>query len=355
MIVYYFLFLIITLWGIRWIRKDERRGILGLDRISSVALNGVFVAVVMIRHMWQGVYGFYVHNAYNPQNWLDFRFMWIDSLWRQLLVVSFLFYSGFGVVEQIKVKGRSYIKDFPKKRIFVVWANFAVAIVFFGILNFVFGNYISIKQFIAAFGFVRQIGNPAWYIACILWCYVVVWLVAKLTDDFIKLRFISGGGVLAGISLWVGVVCMIKGNGASTWYNTSFAFAMGVVVSLYKKEIEQIVERFYWPILLISLMGFIITYNVDWLKFSLMHNVVSVFFMASLLLLSCRIKIGNPILLWLGRHVFPIYMYEFLVILLVDGLLPAPATQFAAISYSAAIIMVTLVIANFYSKWRISL
>ena len=46
----------------------------------------------------------------------------------QMIVVPFLFYSGYGVMESIKMKGLDYIKSIPCHRILSTLLNFDVAV-----------------------------------------------------------------------------------------------------------------------------------------------------------------------------------------------------------------------------------
>lgn len=348
MILFYITLLILTFWGASFRRKEEEC-LPCFDKATTVAINGLAIAIVAIRH----VRGTYLE--YKGFGFSDGCFALIDDSFRQLLVVTFLFYSGFGVVEQIKSKGESYVQAFPKKRIFVTWANFAVAVAFFGVANLILGNNFSVKHFAAALVFLGQIGNPAWYIACILWCYTMVYLVAKVTNKFMMSRYFAGVGMMVGTFLWVGVSVMLKGYNTTFWYNTVTAFAMGAVISIFKEEVTKCIKRFYWPILAVSIAGFLLTYNINWHRLAITHDVVTLFFMSVVLLLACKIKIGNPVLNWLGSHIFPIYIYEFLIILVIKGMLPHPDTPVAAIVHSSLIFFLTFLTAKFYDKWRIVL
>ena len=64
-------------------------------------------------------------------------------------------------------------------------------------------------------------------------------------------------------------------------------------------------------------------------------------------------KVGNPILRWCGRHVFPIYMYQCLFFLLVHCLYHGRLTTLGAHFVVALILTATLIVARFYHHWEI--
>ncbi|MBR5442102.1 MAG: transcriptional regulator, partial [Clostridia bacterium] len=46
----------------------------------------------------------------------------------QLIVVTYLFYSGYGIMESYKRKGTPYIKSMPLQRLFRTWYHFAIVV-----------------------------------------------------------------------------------------------------------------------------------------------------------------------------------------------------------------------------------
>ena len=71
------------------------------------AIKGFFVITIFLSH-----FSSYVH----LETWYDKPLKIYCSLFAQLMVAPFLFYSGFGIFESVKNKGSAYIQTFPKKR-----------------------------------------------------------------------------------------------------------------------------------------------------------------------------------------------------------------------------------------------
>lgn len=76
-----------------------------------------------------------------------------------LLVVMFLFYFGFGVMESIQSKGMTYVKSTSLKKILFSLANYDVAIVVFHAMNLFLGIHYLVRQYILSFCFPRKIFN----------------------------------------------------------------------------------------------------------------------------------------------------------------------------------------------------
>ena len=78
--------------------KLQRRGFHEdyLEKNSVLPIKGLFVLFVFFRHSRE----YFVYDG--P---LDSVFLYIDSHMIQLIVSMFLFYSGFGIYESIKIKG----------------------------------------------------------------------------------------------------------------------------------------------------------------------------------------------------------------------------------------------------------
>lgn len=92
MILVYFCLLLISLMGFKVNLKGFNADYLSRD--TTLAIKGFFVILVFCRHFKQ-----YVTLG---DNLLDKMFIKADSLLGQLIVVMFLFYSGYGIFVQIK-------------------------------------------------------------------------------------------------------------------------------------------------------------------------------------------------------------------------------------------------------------
>ena len=89
----------------------------------------------------------------------------------QLIVVMFLFFSGYGVMSAIRNKGAAYVQAMPRHRILTVLVNFDVAVVIFAVLQLLLGRVFPVNRYLLSLVGWEQIGNSNWYIVAIaiLW------------------------------------------------------------------------------------------------------------------------------------------------------------------------------------------
>ena len=89
------------------------------------------------------------------------------------MVVSFLFYSGYGIMESIKNK-KDYMKSFFKKRILKLFITFALGIMVYILVNAIFHIKYSFLTTILAFTGITAIGNSNWFIFATFCLYFAV-------------------------------------------------------------------------------------------------------------------------------------------------------------------------------------
>lgn len=165
MLLFYLLILLLSLYGMSFVKSGFNQDYIGKEQCN--AIKGIFILIVFIRHIWPILrrYG-YDFSAFG-----DNIFFRIDRWMGQLLVVVFLFYSGYGVMESIKKKGKQYIDDMPRKRILNTLINFDIAVLAFLLLDLILGVDLDPLNTLLAFTSWTSIGNSCWYIFVILVCY----------------------------------------------------------------------------------------------------------------------------------------------------------------------------------------
>ena len=188
MLAIYISILLLLLYGVRIKQEVPQKGYLSKEQCNCI--KGFFIVVVFARH----IAPYLVKSGYSYSLGGDKLFHFIDSHIGQLLVVMFLFYSGYGVMESFKKKGIQYIEHIPKRRILTTLINFDVAIVFFLILNLVLNIDYPIKKILFSFIGWESIGNSNWYIFVILCCYLSTYLTFKLIVRDENSRKSIGGG-----------------------------------------------------------------------------------------------------------------------------------------------------------------
>ena len=280
-----------------------------LKREQTTAVNGVFVMLVFLRHFKEYI----VCGSYDRIFWI------VDGLLEQLIVTTFLFYSGYGILVSLKTK-KDYLQKFPK-RIFKVWVQFAIAVCLFMFLNLFTGKVYSTATILLSFMAWQSVGNSNWYILAILVLYVLSYIGGLMTsqDRLTTIIFVSA-------SCCVYVVVLILCGKGSWYYNTIFCYPLGMLFGKYEQKIRTSLEKTgtYLMIVMGCAAAFVVSYlctlkghGVIWL---VMVELRGIFFVLLVILATSRIQIGNPVLNWLGKHTFEIYILQRLPMIVLSGI-----------------------------------
>ena len=345
MIVFYFLILALALYGI----KINGKGLFYEEYIGLAqcnAIKGIFILVVFMRH----VVPYVTQAGYEMPTLLDKAFSLIDTQIGQLLVVMFLFYSGFGIMASIDKKGVSYINEIPKKRILTTFLNFDVAVGLFLLMDFILGIEIEIEQyFLARFGW-DSVGNSNWYIFVILLLYSLTYFSFKLSLWAGKINIV----VMSALA--VIILFMVK---APWWYNTLLSYPAGIFYYLYKEQIESIIRNKYTIALsglfILFLIIHIVNIKMPSIIYAYSYNLESIIFALLIVTITMKVKIGNKVLLWLGINLFPLYIYQRLPMILMRETIGVEWLATNPYLYCVISLMGMLLITYLYKLWRITL
>lgn len=300
MILFYLAILVLALWRCEIIKDQSSNELFNgaLNRTRTDAIKGIFILVVFCRHIFP-----YIAQQTDDFNYLDQLYITADGMVRQLLVVMFLFYSGYGVAESISDKGATYVNSMPRKRILTTFLNFSVAVMFFIALALILGHELTIKQCMLSLVGWKSVGNSNWYIFCILVLYGFTYVSYKLFTGRSKPLF-----ALSFLSIvYIFVIPVFRG---SYWVDTTFAYVTGVAFSTYKDKIEQIFKNYYWFSIIVLIILFSAFYLTPYQQFTIATNIYAIFFSLIVVLITMKVKIENRSLIWLGRNLFPLYIYQ---------------------------------------------
>ena len=151
MIIIYLVFLCVFLIGIKFTKKDFNEEY--LSKNTTTIINGLFVVTVFFSHF---------KNYIETTSILDTSLNKILGIVGQLMVATFLFYSGYGIMESIKNK-KGYVKNFFKNRFVPTFLNFAIAICLFLIMDIAIGKNYSVSTIALSFIGWDNVGNSDWY------------------------------------------------------------------------------------------------------------------------------------------------------------------------------------------------
>lgn len=266
-----------------------------LSKYQTTCINGFFVMLVLLFHFSDYVV---------LDSILDKPFLIFNKFRGQLIVITFLFFSGYGIMESIKKKGNDYVKKIPKNRFFKVFLHFVIAVCLFWAAQVGLGNNFSLSKILLTFLGWDSIGNSNWYIFAILIAYIFTYIAFSIfkKDNFKALLLISFLSFL-----YVFVIRIFKDG---WWYDTFLCYVVGMYYSFYKDDIEKLLKDkgMYIFVLFIFMNLFILYFTLK--KYTMINILLMISFGILITLLSKKIKVGNFILYWLGTHTFSMYVLQ---------------------------------------------
>lgn len=354
MITLYIIVFIIALWGIKP-RRNEQERLQYMSKDSTDAIKGIFILLVFFRHANEYV----KKSGFDYSSLADSLFSMTDSFLNQLIVVMFLFFSGYGIIYSISNKGDSYISNIPKHRILNTLLNFDIAVACFIILSFIIGHSFDTKTIILSFTGWESVGNSNWYIFVILICYLSTWLVFALNRGN---RSILTAALLNFGLLMIATIALALAGKPSHWYNTIFAYPIGMMFGLFKERFDSLVNKKYAA----CLIGAVICFAISTLLFfdknlpigensraiingsSWVIRVIS--FIIIILMVMTKFNIQNKTLIWLGGNLFPLYIYQRIPMIIISTYFDLNPTIFIIIS-----ILITCALIPIYRKIQFKL
>lgn len=297
------------------------------DYISKQQCNvvkGVCILFVFLSHAQQYI----LQYGYDYSRFGDSEYLRLNNSMGQLIVVMFLFYSGYGVMESFKYKGDAYQQTFPRKRILTTILNFDIAVLFFTLLYVIVGNEFQFGKFFLALLGWESIGNSNWYIFDIVLCYFSTWLAVYVSKKWSRMRFLP-----VQIFFILGMFIALYLTKETWWYDTLAAYLAGVLFSLNRIKIEKLFKRHYLISIVVVLMLFLFFHTFMplvngrlfsslpkiWeLFFGINGNLCAVCLAATVILFSMRVKFQNRWLEWFGIHLFPLYIYQRLAMIIIS-------------------------------------
>lgn len=274
-----------------------------LKREMTTCINGIFILLVFMSHFNQ-----YVRYSVPFDLWYARMIGKVG----QLMVTTFLFYSGYGIMESIKQKGKNYILRIPKKRIFGTLYKFIIAVNIFAIM----AHYnFPLKRLLLSFIGWSSIGNSNWYIFVILMLYLFVYInFSVFGNDYRK----GCVGVLVCTLLYIVIITKYT-KVIHCWYDTALCFPVGMFVSLHKEKLIHFFQKRYKAIsflvggivLYLCLKNFFVHYHIVSKKgIWIFQNMFYIFAVLLIVYITTNVYIKNEILFWFGNNLFSFYILQ---------------------------------------------
>ena len=281
-----------------------------LSKKQTTAIKGIFVLLVFFGHITQYIT---MGSAYER----------IVTSIGQLVVVMFLFYSGYGIMCQIMTKNDmgGYIKGFLKRRLLPIWQQFAFCVMLYLLLAVAMGKAqeYSIAQILLAFTGWTSIGNSNWFMFDTFILYLLIYVsFAHLDDKKTILNGLIVFSLLASVFA-VTLYCLKE----PYWWNTVLSFPLGMWYGYYKEKIDQFLfnnNRRYYLITAAAIVAFLfIRYSLIRRGYTAWYVLYAMIFALIVVFATMRVRIGNRVLAFLGSHIFSIYILQRLPMIFFQG------------------------------------
>ena len=323
--------LILCLWGFRFTQMNPDY----FSREETNAIKGIFAIIILCSHISS-----YVTTS---DSLADRVPLWFLCYLGQTMVAPYLFYSGYGIYYSFQNK-LDYARDFFRKRFLKTLIHFDLAIFLFIIVQAFFPIHYPTRNYLLCWIGWESIGNSNWFIFVILSLYLFAWLglIAEEKKRHALLfivTFLSG-------TLWV--LLRFVAHKDNWWIDTLAAFPLGMVFRFLQERIEahlrfELTHRWliYTAVLVAIYLGWHHLKGVD------NFGICSCLFCLVLTLITMKTRIGNPILSWLGKRAFAIYILQRLPMIILSryDLYQIPAL------YIPVVILTTLLLAEGFTHF----
>lgn len=341
MIFWYLLILIIALVNVRICKNGFFQDYLGKEQ--SNAIKGVFILLVFLGHALLDI----KLCGFSFEHKIDWLAQGLYREMGQLVVVMFLFYSGYGVMKSLLSKGKAYLASYPRKRLLATLLNFDVAVCCFILLAWIMGHRMDCSRIVLSFIGWDTFGNSNWYIFVILCCYLAFYVVFRIVGN----RYRLGAAALWAVS-FAGMITLYFFK-PSRWYNTVLVFPAGVVYALFFNELEKWIQKRYGLVTALLLVAFVFLHFM--MRMHPLHgltcNMKSIVFVLLIVALTMKVRINNRWIQWCGLSLFPIYIYQRLPMISIRGLLGSEWVCGHPHFFIGGCFVVTVGIAFLYNKY----
>ncbi len=270
-----------------------------LSKEVTTAVNGIFVMLVFLTHFKQ-----YVTLSNGA---VDSLYLQFNKGMGQLVVTTFLFYSGYGIMCSVKAKSQAYVNTIPRKRILSVWLHFIAAVSLFLITALAIGKEYSLKTILLAFTGWTSIGNSNWYIFAVLFLYLFVFISFKICKDHC-----FWATVITSVLTVVWVYIMIRAKRPPYTYNTVVCYLAGMFYAMAKPKLDRLImsSDLVYSLFLALAVGATALFYTYRNTGVVAHGLWSLAFVAVIVLVTMKVRLSNGFLAFLGSHVFGIYILQ---------------------------------------------
>lgn len=300
---------------------------------------GIFIGWVFISHLWGYLEAAEVSL---PGDWMAKRFLGILG---QLMVVMFLLYSGYGVAKSLMTKGMPYAKDIPRRRILATLVRFDFAVLVFLVPYCLMHGFPGVGKIALSMIAWDSLGNSNWYIFAILCSYAIMWVWGLAWAGRRSFGFASVLTLFGAFACLLVAIALFKDT---YWYDTLLAFPVGALFAVQEDRLLPIAKRRYWWLVaaFAVVLAVLMTFSRD--AFGIIRNLRAVVFGTLFVLFSMKVEFVSPALQWMGKRLFPLYIYQRLPMIVFAAVCGGAFIRGVPYLYVAACAAATLAIALAY-------
>lgn len=251
-----------------------------------------------------------------------------------LFVGIFFFFSGYGLYTSLKTKP-DYLKGFLKKRFVTILVPFYVCNFIFVTAACIGGARFEGKEIFYVLSGWTLLNTHMWYIVEIAILYIAFFVLYRLVKNRTVATVIMSAFVLGMMYFSLQLAhgedysCHYWFQG-EWWYNASFLFVIGIIVSKHADVLRKIARKIYW--VLVPVLGVLVWFLgkkthflletvsywseepggdpavMDKLQCLSMQLPWILCFVLLLLLIMMKIRFGNPVLKFLGSISLELYL-----------------------------------------------
>lgn len=279
---------------------------------STATVNGIFSILI-----------FFSHAAEYAQlgGALDAPYLKLKALTGQIVVVTYLFFSGFGIMESIKKKGLPYVKAMPVKRLFRIWYHFALAVILYIGTNLLINNELKLKNTLLAFTGYKSIGNSNWYMFVTFVLYIIVIV------SFLVFKKSRKAALVSTFALSIAFFyAEMKAGLPERFYNTGMCFPLGMLFSELKPKTDGFLMkkdiRWFAAVCAIIIAAGLAYISPNRAESVLCHAVLAILFVLLVTIALMKVKIKSKILEWFGSHVFGFFILQRIPMMIFNYYMP---------------------------------
>ena len=295
MLIFLAALLLLCLWGVDF--KPFQSDYLSIRK--TTAIKGIFTVLIFLSHA----------KGYGDPTLTGDPGVRILSFLGQLVVVMFFFYSGFGIMKQFEKRGDGYVKSFPKNRILKLLVHFDLAVLFFLIVQTLIGARFPLSHYFYCWIGWQTVGNSNWFVFDMLVLYLIMYAaLSAIVRLSVSKPFALAILCLLSLSVWLFLHFMKSGE--TWWYNSLIAFPLGAIYSQIHAQTDAFHEKRHWAfalsVLLCAMLWIVLRrrFGVD------PYGVSAALFSLAVIGGSSFFSFDNPILQWLGKNCFQIYILQ---------------------------------------------